>query len=104
MDETYNGWANRETWAFYLHLSNDQGLWDLVGRRVAYALSILPDCRCPDCFVGSNVLEFVKDLWSECEGEEWVRLMRSDVGSVWRVDIDEVGSHLMGAWSDCVWV
>ncbi len=29
-DETYNGWANRETWAFNLHWSNDQGLYNML--------------------------------------------------------------------------
>lgn len=27
-DETYQGWANRETWAFNLHWSNDQGFYN----------------------------------------------------------------------------
>lgn len=26
-DETCNGWTNRETWTFMLHVNNDQGLW-----------------------------------------------------------------------------
>ena len=28
-------------------------------------------------------------------GAEWVRMMRSDVGSVWRIDCREVGDHLV---------
>src|SRR5690625_5741857 len=28
-DETYNGYSNRETWAFMLHLDNDQGLYEM---------------------------------------------------------------------------
>lgn len=89
MDETYNGWANRETWAFYLHLSNDKGLWEWAEERVKeYEVSI-------PSLVGSMMCEAVEELWEECEGAEWVRLMRSDVGSVWRVDTFEVGRHLL---------
>lgn len=29
-DETYNGWVNRDTWATYLHLSNDYDLYKSV--------------------------------------------------------------------------
>ena len=96
MDEAYNGWANRETWAFYLHLSNDQGLWDWAGERVEDSLSVLAGDRDGVAsVVGENMLESVQDLWDECEGSEWVRLMRSDVGSVWRIDAGEIGRHLV---------
>jgi hypothetical protein len=34
-DETYNGWTNRETWAFHLHITNDEGWYDHWRDRVA---------------------------------------------------------------------
>lgn len=89
MDETYNGWANRETWAFYLHLSNDQGLWSWAEDFVTNQPRQIPRV------VGDLMVEAVEELWDECEGAEWVRLMRSDVGSVWRIDTYEVGRHLL---------
>lgn len=96
MEETYNGWANRETWAFYLHLSNDQGLWEWAEERTrefasipTYLDEVLPSV------IGAHMVEAVEELWDECEGAEWVRLMRSDVGSVWRIDTAEVGRHLL---------
>ena len=98
MDETYNGWANQETWAFYLHLSNDEGLWSWAGERVGDTLDALGGDRVPS-IVGDNMVEAVQDLWDECEGAEWVRLMRSDVGSVWRIDVVEVGRHLIDDWA-----
>ena len=99
-DDTYNGWANRETWAMYLHLSNDQGLWDWVGERVrelaARHWRLWGDVY--PTFLGESLVELVEDLWEECEGAEWVRLMRSDVGSVWRIDCREIGAHLVADW------
>ena len=29
-DTTYNGWRNHATWAIHLHLTSDEGLYDLL--------------------------------------------------------------------------
>jgi hypothetical protein len=99
MEETYNGWANRETWAFYLHLSNEEGLWAWAEERTeefaaipTYLDEVIPSV------IGAHMVEAVEELWDECEGAEWVRLMRSDVGSVWRIDTAEIGWHLLDAF------
>lgn len=31
-NDDFNGWANRETWALALHLSNDEGIYNLVSQ------------------------------------------------------------------------
>lgn len=36
-DDTYNGWTNRETWAFMLYVTNDQGLAESARERVLCA-------------------------------------------------------------------
>jgi hypothetical protein len=96
-DDTYNGWANRETWAFYLHLSNDQGLWDWTGERVRDIAATHRRLwgNVYATFLGETLIEYVEALWEECEGSEWVRLMRSDVGSVWRIDCREIGGYFI---------
>ena len=48
--DTYNGWANHETWAVVLHLDNDQGL-----QGAARALATRND-------YGDGLKEFV-DRW-----------------------------------------
>ena len=91
--EEYNGWANRETWAFFLHLSNDQGLW-------LWAEEFAREHGDPErpWRLGEDIVEAVEVLWEECQGADWVRLMRDDVGSVWRLDTDEIGWHLLDSF------
>lgn len=95
-EETYNGWANRETWAFNLHWSNDQGLYDLV---LAGALEWLRsagfdgDEEPTDYDLGAAVVEMVQDELPELSPELW-ELMRSDVGSFWRIDLAETGASV----------
>lgn len=42
LDETYQGWSNRETWHLNLHLGNDQGVYDRVQELARDAL-VTPD-------------------------------------------------------------
>jgi hypothetical protein len=92
MSEEYNGWSNRETWAFVLHCDNTIGK-EFVCESLGY---LTPDIvhaeECDDYQMGREVLSFVEDMWEEFRSEEWVALMRDDVGSVWRIDLREIGA------------
>ena len=96
-DESYNGWANRETWAFVLHCDNTIGsdyVAELVSGRVLSGDS--------DYDLGDHLVDAVRDMWADDPSAEWVGLMRDDVGSVWRVDLREVGKYAWGQfWSVC---
>ena len=85
-DESYNGWSNRETWAFVLHCDNTVGAEYIVS-------SLVFGDDDPDYTIGEMVVEFVTYLWDESASSEWVSLMRDDVGSVWRIDLREVGRY-----------
>ena len=101
MSENYNGWKNRETWAVKLHLDNDQGLYDeyheifkqickehkLGTRRWRYADALQE-------WVGDMLSAF---YWKECGGEmpEWAIYMQDDVGSLWRVNWDEIAHSIV---------
>lgn len=91
-DETYNGWKNRETWAFNLHWSNDQGLHSLV-LEFAKENSEPGDS---DRAVGESVVTYVKDMLFAEDGDfggitDAAKLVIQDVGSFWRIDEAEVG-------------
>ena len=89
-DETYNGWVNRETWAFNLHWQNDHGLylWVLEQARDVIAYATFPPVS--DIYLGEKVVGIVRDELEELSPELW-ELMRTDVGSFWRIDHEEVG-------------
>lgn len=79
--EEYNGWTNRETWACHLHLSNDQGMYESCREATRESLE-----------------EYVCELldpayWRDSFGESMPReieLMKDDIGSLWRVNWDEI--------------
>lgn len=102
-DDTYNGWTNRETWAFNLHWRNDQGLYGFV---LESARSYLTDTygddwaglpademRGADWGVGSHAVEHIEEELPEMAPELWENL-RSDVGSFWRINYVEVGAAI----------
>ena len=91
-DDTYNGWANRETWAFMLHVDNTVGSEFIVE-------SLEFGDESSDYHIGECVADMVGELLDECEGADWVRMMRADVGSWWRIDYREIGAHVR-EWGD----
>ena len=119
-EDTYNaesfrfhGWRNRETWAVSLHLSNDEGLYlstlehAAAGHENADRFAAEhPDVVVhPHRHVGEAIREFVETLRDELtdggSGYENAMVpagllsMFSDIGSLWRVDWDEIGANWM---------
>lgn len=92
LDETYNGWSNRETWAIHLWLTSYEEAYrwarDLVREAGGTADGILQD-------------EIAQAVWTFLDGgkpiifsHKFLAGMIWDVGSFWRVDWNEVTEAL----------
>jgi hypothetical protein len=98
--ETYNGWSNRETWATALHIDSDESLQNEASEKIAQAFLEGIDIDEEDGYLSGvreaedALSDWVDDLMSD---EYWdghtprgISLMRSDVGSLWRVNFREI--------------
>lgn len=90
-DETYNGWRNRETWAFSLHLNSEQGLQQWALQSIADAISADPEVT--DYELGDHLIEAFEELIGETFSIENERMVRRDIGSWWRIDRVETGAE-----------
>jgi len=97
--EEYNGWTNRETWAAALHLDNNQGTYEMSHRWAA-------ECARGDYgeFPAFQLADHLKAFFASSaisvthypeEASEWDRMMLSDVGSLWRVEWDEIARVIL---------
>ena len=95
-DETYNGWTNRETWAWNLLVSNDQYLQEYfvevcVGERTHMREGLLA--------TKYRVGDWLQDAFDEylSDDDELSRPLelafRREVGSFWRINWSEIGEH-----------
>ena len=95
-DETYNGWTNRETWAWNLLVSNDQCLQEhfvevCVGERTRMREGLLA--------TKYRVGDWLQDAFDEylSDDDELSRPLelafRREVGSFWRINWSEIGEH-----------
>jgi len=121
-DETYNGWANRETWAVALHINNDQGWQESVLETVRNTVDGItqdppawldPATRTTDVFYANRAGDAIRDNVEETlysltdailEGGDARARGRSldtyrgivtDLGSLWRVDWRELGAAFL---------
>ena len=99
--ETYNGWKNRETWAFNLHWQNDQGLYSVTldeAREWMKDYPLIAEADQTGSHLGEAVVTYWRDVIDSYGGEFGTGLpvvlamMRDEVGSWWRIDYAEVGA------------
>lgn len=109
-DETYNGYSNRETWAFNLHWQNDQGLYNETLMVAQEQLRDIDDdgndipneggrgSSATDYALGEHVVSYWRDLldgYEEFYGAPLpseLFVFAREVGSWWRINSAEVGA------------
>ena len=102
-NEDYNGWVNRETWCFNLWLSNEQALYARACEAAKLGLGKaqhmqreFPELTVkPDLFVGEAIMKMMTELYDEAIETCWqpdILRMFVEIGSCWRVDLNEIGS------------
>jgi len=111
--EEYNGWINRETWAFMLWQSGTSAMYDLMrdlSAQIAVKQGIFENEDALAGYISNRGMtniekrnlgaEYVKE-WSDYanqliveveEGDFYMALQ--DIGSMWRVDPESVGDAL----------
>lgn len=90
-DDKYGGWENRETWALNLWLSNDEGLYNLVKER----LNEIDSSKKFEHELWDGLEELVDELKEEAENNKELKKMFDDVGSLWRVNWEEIAKAFM---------
>lgn len=113
-EQEYNGWVNRETWAFMLWQSGDAFLYDLMremSAQIAVDQLIFQDPyeTTKGHFSNRGMTEIEHrnlgaeyiDQWSayaeemvESDYNEHFSAALNDIGSMWRVDPQEIGEAL----------
>jgi hypothetical protein len=110
-DDTYNGWTNRETWAVALHVNNDQGWQESVLDALRHSASVVgPDWQVAALLgtdepnraglAGDIIRENVEeslDTDDPINRSADVLMAVRDIGSMWRVNWDELGAAFLAA-------
>lgn len=98
MKEDYNGWTNRETWAVMLHINNDQWLLETALDYAKIALHQEEKDGLTSYVLGETIKNWIEDDLLTLEniaGNEDLFLMLTDIGSLFRVNWQEVADSLL---------
>lgn len=113
--QPYNGWSNRETWAVALHIDNNQWSHNYKNTLVARVIKeashktskrrkdkeVWTDDEYKRFQLADDVKDWVEDLFYKHFQREFVSeakdvsLMIQDVGSLWRVDWQELADNYL---------
>lgn len=91
-DDTYNGWANRETWLVNLWVTSDPGLSDAVAETVADTIDRVAEQWVPRA-AGEAICELVAGWWDD-DASDYMRGLWGDlVGTaLGRVDWEAIAA------------
>jgi hypothetical protein len=100
MEQDYNGWTNRETWATALWINNDQGLYDHAQDLTKEALKC-QDGDAVNCLIDAldefmgELLDMEAVLGAQPEQRQTLVNMSRDIGSFWRVNWREIAESFL---------
>lgn len=89
MNEEYNGWSNRETWATALHINNDEGLLSPILEVAQLHESVGELADEIEAFI-DEVLTF-----ENISTNHNAFMMLQDIGSLYRVNWYEIAGTFM---------
>lgn len=99
MNEEYNGWTNRETWATMLHINNDQALQEIA---LDYARQEIKGHEEGEeinpYYLGQTIESWItEDLLTleNIAGNQGLFSMLTDIGSLYRVNWREIAESLL---------
>lgn len=99
MEQDYNGWKNRETWATALHIDNDQVLQEIA---LDYARQEIDGHdegeEINPYHLGETLKWWIEDdllTLENVSGNQGLWGMLTDIGSLYRVDWQEVASYYL---------
>ena len=94
MEEEYNGWSNRETWAVNLWLDNDQGLYEIARDYAKQEIDghdkgeeINP------YYLGESLRNYIEEdllTFENVSQNKNLWIMLTDIGSLYRVNWREI--------------
>jgi len=99
MCKEYNGWTNHETWAVALHLDNDQVLYEIARDYANIAIQNGEEGDNLNAYYLGETLQnwLEEDLLTleNIKENHGLWLMLTDIGSLYRVNWQEVANHYL---------
>jgi len=94
MNEEYNGWTNRETWATKLHIDNDQALYEIALDYARQEIAGHDEGEEINSYHLGETFEswITEDLLTleNIAGNQGLFSMLTDIGSLYRVNWQEI--------------
>ena len=96
MNEEFNGWSNRETWATALHINNDSGLYEPVTEKTK-EMANDETVEHKTATLADIIEQFIDEIldYENIKENRNAFSMLSDIGSLYRVNWREIADSLL---------